>query len=235
MTMPTDPSREPAYIPPINAYAVISLVAALVGLFPVAIVFAILAFWRPGGRGVAIAGLIIGLLELAAVLAIVSGVGNALQDDPIDFTSAATTTLSAPTTAPDPTTTPDAPLPPSESSTIPSPTTDEYLATEVPAESVTLGEYCASRGESMPAADGSTAYCSRLAGTDAYVWSGNPTVASNPDLQQTLDNSTGGSARAGEPCYDETAQADGDQGTTLYCNATVNGRLAGNLVWQLQP
>lgn len=64
---------------PINPYAVIALVAALVGLFPVAIVFAILAFWRPGGRGVAIAGLILGVIEALIAALVVYGFGTGLR------------------------------------------------------------------------------------------------------------------------------------------------------------
>jgi hypothetical protein len=68
-------------VDPINPYAVIALVAALVGLFPVAIVFGILAFWRPAGRGVAIAGLALGVIEALVVAAIVYGVGTGLTAD----------------------------------------------------------------------------------------------------------------------------------------------------------
>lgn len=61
---------------PVNPYAVISLVAALLGLFPVAIVFGILAFWRPAGRGIAIAGLAIGMIELLVLATVVYGFGS---------------------------------------------------------------------------------------------------------------------------------------------------------------
>lgn len=76
----TEPTHAPPLVP-INAYAVISLVAALLGLFPVAIVFGVLAFTRPAGRGIAIAGLLIGILELAALLLAFFGVASAFTDD----------------------------------------------------------------------------------------------------------------------------------------------------------
>lgn len=68
-------------VDPINPYAVIALVAALLGLFPVAIVFGILAFWRPAGRGLAIAGLALGAIEAIAVATIVYGFGTGLTAD----------------------------------------------------------------------------------------------------------------------------------------------------------
>lgn len=68
-------------IDPINPYAVIALVAALLGLFPVAIVFGILAFRRPAGRGLAIAGLVIGAIEALVVATAVYGFGTGLTAD----------------------------------------------------------------------------------------------------------------------------------------------------------
>ncbi|UOG23743.1 DUF4190 domain-containing protein (plasmid) [Gordonia amicalis] len=84
----TEPTPAPPPVP-INAYAVISLVAALLGLFPVAIVFGVLAFTRPAGRGIAIAGLLIGILELAALLLAFFGVASAFTDDSDSNTTAA--------------------------------------------------------------------------------------------------------------------------------------------------
>ncbi|WP_213578565.1 DUF4190 domain-containing protein [Rhodococcus sp. USK13] len=114
-----DMSKTPAgpALDPINPYAVISLVAALLGLFPVAIVFGILAFWRPGGRGIAIAGLILGVLEALATAAVLYSAGTAFNSDtdsqdysatavttfpeialPAPFTAAPTTAVAEPTT-----------------------------------------------------------------------------------------------------------------------------------------
>lgn len=50
--MTVDLNKSPGKtVDPVNPYAVIALVASLLGLIPVAIVFGILAFWRPAGRG----------------------------------------------------------------------------------------------------------------------------------------------------------------------------------------
>ncbi|WP_052083250.1 MULTISPECIES: DUF4190 domain-containing protein [Nocardiaceae] len=74
-------------VDPINPYAVIALVAALLGLFPVAIVFGILAFWRPAGRGLAIAAVVLGAIEALVVATVVYGFGTGLTAD--DSTNAA--------------------------------------------------------------------------------------------------------------------------------------------------
>ena len=59
-----------------NAAAMISLFAALVGLFPVAIVFGAIGYVEVGGRqhergsGIALGGLILGSSELIALIAV---------------------------------------------------------------------------------------------------------------------------------------------------------------------
>ncbi|NKY49591.1 hypothetical protein [Nocardia vermiculata] len=40
---------------------------------------------------------------------------------------------------------------------------------------------------------------------------------------------------AGDDCTAPDAVTTDPDGRTLYCNPTVNGRWAGNLVWQLLP
>lgn len=85
---------------PINPYAVISLVAALLGLFPVAIVFGILAFWRPAGRGIAIAGLVLGVLEALATAAVVYSAGTAFDSDTVSEDATASEYFSMPAELP---------------------------------------------------------------------------------------------------------------------------------------
>lgn len=236
MSVPTEYWSEFRDAPdPINPYAVISLVSGLLGLFPVAIVFGILAFWRPAGRRLAIGGLAVGLLELAAVLVVILGIGNAFTNnaDDVPFASSGLTLPSSTSFVPStvPSTTAQATTPP-----FVEPTTTVPAPAPAPAqETVTLGDYCSSRGASASTTDGSTAYCSRLAGTDAYLWSLTNGVAPNPELQQTQNESTGSLAAPGDPCYDDSATATDAGGRAVYCNPTVNGRNAGNLVWQLTP
>lgn len=42
-------------------------------------------------------------------------------------------------------------------------------------------------------------------------------------------------AKSGEDCFDPDAVAVDQNGRTLYCNPTVNGRFRGNLLWMLVP
>lgn len=149
-------------------------------------------------------------------------------------TSITTTTTTAPTsettTLPPPIETTEAPVMPESPAAEPEPE-----AIEPTVQPVTLGDYCSSRGASATTWDGSTAYCSRLAGTDAYIWSQTAGVAPNPELQQIQTESNTAGVSPGDTCYDSNATATDSQGRTVYCNPTVNGRYAGNLVWQLLP
>jgi hypothetical protein len=90
---------EPFAVPPapavVNPYAVIALVAALLGLFPVAIVFGLIAFSHPGGRGKAVFALLLGLLEVAAIAGVVLTGHRAIDKIDSVLRSARTTTESA--------------------------------------------------------------------------------------------------------------------------------------------
>lgn len=55
---------------PVNLYATIALVSALLGLFWIAIVYAFLSSRKQGGVGQAVAAVIIGFIELAAAVVI---------------------------------------------------------------------------------------------------------------------------------------------------------------------
>ncbi|MGF6886018.1 uncharacterized membrane protein HdeD (DUF308 family) [Nocardia sp. GAS34] len=66
----------------LNPYATIALVSGLLGLFWVAIIYGLLAFRRPGGRGQARAGLICGLLELVGVAVALGAFAAALHGSP---------------------------------------------------------------------------------------------------------------------------------------------------------
>lgn len=179
---------------------------------------------------------------MAVVLALVgiAAVGCS-QDNPADTAPTSTPTsasaISTTTTAP-PTTTSELPTntveAPVVETTYEAPTEPTYEETTAPTvQTVALGDYCSARGTSAITSDGSTAYCSRLAGTDAYIWSLTSGVAPNPGLQQHQVESS--ALSPGDTCYDSNATATDAQGRTIYCNPTVNGRYAGNLVWQLAP
>ncbi|MBO0856677.1 MAG: hypothetical protein J2P18_23255, partial [Nocardia sp.] len=66
--------------PIVNPYAIVALIAALVALFPVAIVFAFISFSHPRGRLMAMCALLLGVLEMAvgvALLLALTGVVDA--------------------------------------------------------------------------------------------------------------------------------------------------------------
>lgn len=94
-----------------------------------------------------------------------------------------------------------------------------------PVLTVTIGDYCSNRGATATAVGGATAYCARLAGTDASVWSLPPGVASNPHAQRGLPDTP----KAGDICYDSSATATDAQGATLSCTLVPGGT---HLVWQ---
>ncbi|MGW5381898.1 hypothetical protein [Nocardia sp. NPDC003963] len=57
--------------PVVNPYAIVALVAALILIFPVAIVFGLIAFGHPRGRFMAFTALLLGILEVAVLAAFV--------------------------------------------------------------------------------------------------------------------------------------------------------------------
>jgi len=204
---------------PINVYAVISLVAALLGLFPVAIVFGILAFWRPAGRGIAIAGLALGVLEALATAAVVYSAGTAFDSDTVSegtvssgyfsmpaelttITSIARTTA-APTTTVDETTSveePEAAEPPAE----PAPTVN--------------GDCDPSVDNHAIATDGTFLKCTYAGSTRAH-W-----VRSVPIV---------GTASEGDSCNPSvTGIAVSPEGQDLFC---VSNARAGGGTWSPGP
>lgn len=94
-----------------------------------------------------------------------------------------------------------------------------------PVQTVTIGDYCSNRGATATAAGGATAYCARLAGTDTYVWSLTPDVASNPHAQRGMPDTPS----RGDICYDSSAIATDEQGSMLSCALAPGGT---HLVWQ---
>lgn len=203
MTTPDQDESTTRTLDPINPYAVIALVAALLGLFPIAIVFGILAFTRPAGRGIAITGLVLGIIELAAVLFVIFGAATAFTDNSSD--GAAPARQAAPSSS----TTYSTTTPETSNITVPTsspvqdtPVDESPTRSDEATPAVEIGEYCTTPDAQAATTDGSTAYCSRRAGTDAYLWAPKPGVIPNPDLpQQTTETSSAGDAPAiGSPC-----------------------------------
>ncbi|WP_345494806.1 DUF4190 domain-containing protein [Nocardia callitridis] len=174
-------------VPPIvNPYAMVSLAAALVGLFPVAIVFGFISYSHPRGRVMALFGLLIGFAELVVAAGAVLIVGNFLPEVPRpDFlasstsTSAATTAQASPT---QPTVPPDPPAPNAGTGSAPTPE---------PAV-VRKGSACTDAGQIGVAAEGGDLICLATSG-GAHRWGGPYTVSST--LAEPGTTCEGGAAK----------------------------------------
>ncbi|MCZ4549721.1 hypothetical protein [Gordonia rubripertincta] len=170
----------------------------------------------------------IGVL-VAAIAIVMVGCSSEDGTENSPAPSSPTTSAAPSTTTPQPPPPPPAP-PPATEPTYEAPATVEEAEPTI--QPVTLGDYCSSRGASAPTADGSTAYCARLAGTDAYVWALTPGVASNPDVPLPGN----GTSAPGDVCYDLSATTINSQGQTLYCNPSVDDQGAVNVLrWELTP
>ncbi len=89
-----------------------------------------------------------------------------------------------------------------------------------------MGAYCDLGDGPARFDNGAVAYCVRVKYTDAYVWSSSPDeLATDPHFPPS----------PGSSCLNAVDTTVGTEERVLYCNPTVNGRNAGNLVWQLQP
>jgi hypothetical protein len=165
-----------------NPYAVIALGAALLGLFPVAIVFGILAATRPGGRVMAGWALALGLVEVAAVAGfVVLGVDHATDSTPA---AAISTTAAAPATVGTLSTTTMLPLPPppsaaptrsSTATSAPTTTQTDTSATDTgprgPAGAVNTPCAKSQNGLIGTAADGGALVCTNFGDDSGYKWS----------------------------------------------------------------
>ncbi|NKY31798.1 hypothetical protein HGA13_01730 [Nocardia speluncae] len=104
-----DYSEDPAFDterPVVNPYAVVALVAALVLLFPVALVFGLVAFTYPRGRFMAFAAFLLGALEAALLVAFVVLPRDRVSDaysrvgDALGVTTASATAAGVPAEGP---------------------------------------------------------------------------------------------------------------------------------------
>ncbi|MGA6205402.1 hypothetical protein ACPESR_11640 [Nocardia testacea] len=163
--------------PIVNPYAIVALVAALVLVFPVAIVFGFIAFGHPRGRFMALTAIVLGVGEVALLAALIllpretpgemfSRVGAAMDEAtggprPTESPASAVseTSESAPTSSPGRSTTAESSVPASGSTVIP-PAAEVDTACPEPA---LLGV----------ATDGGTLLClTDSASVTGYQWSG---------------------------------------------------------------
>ncbi|MEU2256967.1 hypothetical protein [Nocardia xishanensis] len=146
--------------PIVNPYAIVALVAALLALFPVAIVFGFIAFSHPRGRVMACFALLLGAAEVAAVAGFFVMAGNVLPDT-VSRAGQATTTTTAQVTTVATTSAPATVAPP------PPATTTQPAARKGGACTETQAALIGS------AADGGTLLClANAAAESGYQWSG---------------------------------------------------------------
>ncbi|MET8794955.1 hypothetical protein ABZV91_00590 [Nocardia sp. NPDC004568] len=184
--------------PIVNPYAIVALVAALVLVFPVAIVFGLIAFGHPRGRLMAFTAFVLGVGEVAVLAALIllprdtpgevfSRVGAAVdeatggqQTTEPPVSAASGTSESAPTTSPGRSVSTEPSVPASAATAVP-PAAEADTACPEPA---LLGA----------AADGGTLLClTDSASVTGYQWSGPYRVA---DTIRTEDTDCTGTATA---------------------------------------
>ncbi|MGW4633234.1 hypothetical protein [Nocardia sp. NPDC004415] len=146
--------------PRVNPYAMVALAAALVLLFPIAIVFGLLSFGHPRGRGIAVLALLLGIAEVAAVatvgLAVYGGFEVSL---PSLAQSTATTTAPTPVVSAHGTPAATGAVP----AVVPSPAANSVVLKGTPCAAEQAGLLGVS-------ADGATLLCLRSG--DTHSWSG---------------------------------------------------------------
>lgn len=191
--------------PIVNPYAVIALVAALLLLFPVALVFGLIAFGHPRGKGMAVLALLLGIAEVAVIAAFVvlggSGWNDMLDRAENSLLSASETLPQAPVTtaALAPTAAPTVITPPAEADPSGTPVAARKGASCAEVETGTIGT----------AADGSTLLCLEKSGGQS--WTGPYTIT-------TAVHEPGGS------CDPRTARsARTADGRALICESGARG------------
>lgn len=173
-------------VPPIvNPYSIVALVAALLGLFPVAIVFGFISFTHPRGRMMALFALLLGVAEVMLVAGLVAASGFTVPHNLFRFQSDSTAVTA--TT-----------VPAAASDTTPAQVTTAPTTAAAPT-SVTQGEVCTSAQAALigTASDGSTLLC--LKGSSGYRWTGPYTVSTAVyDTGSKCDASSDKSARTAD-------------------------------------
>jgi hypothetical protein len=176
-------------VPPIvNPYSIVALVAALLGLFPVAIVFGFISFTHPRGRMMALFALLLGVAEVMLVAGLVAASGFTVPHNLFRFQADSTvvSATTAPATAGDTT--------PAQVTV----TTAAPASAAAPA-AVTQGEVCTSAQAALigTASDGSTLLC--LKGSSGYRWTGPYSVSTAVyDTGSKCDASSDKSARTAD-------------------------------------
>lgn len=188
-------------VPPIvNPYAIVALVAALLGLFPVAIVFGFIAFSHPRGKTMAVSALLLGVLEAVGIAGYVVLSGGNLPDAlsgvnrPPVVSSVALPSTIAQTAVVQPSV-PTVVAPPVTS---PAPSSSQVTPKK--------GTVCTEPGRIGTGADGTTLLC--LASGGVYQWNGPYTVG-------------GTVVEPGTKCDGSTKSARTSDGRAVTCESKV--------------
>lgn len=166
--------------PVVNPYAVVALVAALVLLFPVAIVFGLIAFTHPRGRFMAFAAFVLGVLEAVLLVAWFVLPGDGVSDmysrvgDVLGVTTGAETTAGVPAAGElEDATAVSMPAPPSAPPASPTQPSATLAAPENVVPVAEKDTACPEPALIGAAADGSTLLCLTDTGSvTGYQWSG---------------------------------------------------------------
>ncbi|WP_433526647.1 DUF4190 domain-containing protein [Nocardia pseudovaccinii] len=199
---PTRAGRLRVEVPPIvNPYAIVALVAALLGLFPVAIVFGFIAFSHPRGKTMAVCALLLGVIEVVGIAGYVVLSGGNFSDAlsgahraPVVSSAALPSTI-AQTAIPQPSVAPTVVTPPATSAAAP---TSQVAPKK--------GAVCTEPGRIGTGADGNTLLC--LASGGVYQWNGPYTVG-------------GTVAEPGTKCDGSTKSARTADGRAVTCESKV--------------
>ncbi|MEV4234472.1 MULTISPECIES: DUF4190 domain-containing protein [unclassified Nocardia] len=175
-------------VPPIvNPYAIVALVAALLGLFPVAIVFGFIAFSHPRGKTMAVCALLLGVIEVVGIAGYVVLSGGNFSDalsgmnrTPVVSSVALPSTISQ-----------TAVVQPSVAPTVitPPPTSTSQVTPK-------KGTVCTEPGRIGTGADGTTLLC--LASGGVYQWNGPYTVGGTVAEPGTKCDGSSKSARTAD-------------------------------------
>lgn len=154
-------------VPPIvNPYSIVALVAALLGLFPVAIVFGLISFTHPRGRMMALFAMLIGAAEATALVGLLALYGVTLPHNPFRIQADSTPVARATTT---PATAGD--VPPLQVTAAPT--------ASAARTAVAQGQVCTQAQAALigTTSDGATLLC--LRSSSGYRWTGPYTVSTS--------------------------------------------------------
>ncbi|MFI6361937.1 DUF4190 domain-containing protein [Nocardia sp. NPDC050630] len=187
-------------VPPIvNPYAIVALVAALLGLFPVAIVFGFIAFSHPRGKTMAVCALLLGVIEVVGIAGYVVLSGSNFSDalsgmsrTPVVSSVALPSTISQTAVV--------------QPSAVPPVITPPPAATSTSQVAPKKGTVCTEPGRIGTGADGTTLLC--LASGGVYQWNGPYTVG-------------GTVAEPGTKCDGSTKSARTADGRAVTCESKV--------------